>query len=63
MSNKMLEVVLVIMTILAFIGLFVILRCAIQIVICDYERWKRYKAEKKRYRKMEDKFKNRKLTD
>ena len=67
MLNKMLEVVLVIMlvilTIVAFMWLFVVLRCMIQIVICDYERWKRYKAEKERYRKMEDKFKNRKLTD
>ena len=68
MSNKMLEVVLVIMlvllTIVAFMWVFVVLRCAIQIIICDYERWKQYKAKKKeRYHKMEDKFKNRKLTD
>ena len=63
MLNKMLEAMLGILTIVSFIGLFVILRCVIQIVICDYERWKRYKAEKERYRKMEDKIKNRKLTD
>lgn len=63
MSNKMLEIMLVILTIASFIGLFVLLHCVIQIVICDYEMWKRHKAEKERYRKMEDKFKNRKLTD
>lgn len=63
MSNKLLEAMLVILTIASFIGLFVILHCAIEIVICDYERWKRYKAEKELYHKMEDKFKNRKLTD
>lgn len=63
MSNKILEAMLVILTIGSFMGLFVILHCAIQIVICDYEMWKRNKAEKERYHKMEDKFKNRKLTD
>lgn len=63
MLNKTLEAMLVILTIASFIGLFVMLHCAIEIVICDYERWKRYKAEKERYHKMEDKFKNRKLTD
>lgn len=63
MLNKMLEAMLVILTIASFIGLFVLLHCGIQIVIYDYERWKRYKAEKERYHKMEDKFKNRKLTD
>lgn len=49
MSNKMLEIMLVILTIASFIGLFVMLHCAIQIVICDYEMWKRKKAEKERY--------------
>lgn len=63
MSNKMLEAMLVILTIVSFIGVFVILHCAIEIVICDYERWKQYKAEKERCRQMENKFKNRKLTD
>ena len=63
MLNKILEAMLVILTIASFIGLFVMLHCAIEIVICDYERWKQYKAEKERYHKMEDKFKNRKLTD
>lgn len=63
MSNKMLEIMLVILTIASFLGLFVLLHCVIQIVICDYEMWKRNKAEKDRCRRMEDKFKNRKLTD
>lgn len=63
MSNKMLEIMLVILTIASFIGLFVMLHCAIQLVIYDYEMLKRKKAEKDRCRQMEDKFKNRKLTD
>ena len=63
MSNKMLEIMLVILIIASFLGLFVMIRCAIQIVILDYEMWKRKKAEKDRCRQMEDKFKNRKLTD
>lgn len=63
MSNKMLEILLIMLTIGSFIGLFVLLHCAIQIVICDYEMWKRKKAEKERYHQLEDKFKNRKLTD
>ena len=64
MSNKILEIMLVILlTIASFLGLFVMIRCVIQIVIFDYEMWKRNKAEKDRCRQMEDKFRNRKLTD
>lgn len=63
MSNKMLEIMLVILTIASFLGLFVMIHFVIQIAICDYEMWKRNKAEKDRCRQMEDKFKNRKLTD
>lgn len=63
MSNKMLEIMLVILTIASFLGLFVMLHCVIRIAICDYEMWKRKKAEKERYHQLEDKFKNRKLTD
>lgn len=63
MLNKILDTMLVILTIASFIGLFVMLHCAIQIVICDYEMWKRKKAEKEHYHQIEDKFKNRKLTD
>ena len=57
MENQIFDVFLVIMTIASFLALFFITYCLIQIVVCDY------KAEKERYRKMEDKFKNRKLTD
>lgn len=63
MLNKMLEIMLVILTITAFLGLFVLIHFVIQIAICNYEMWKRNKAEKDRRRQMEDKFKNRKLTD
>ena len=63
MSNKMIEAWLVIMIIGSFLALFFITYLLINIVICDYKAWKRNKAEKDRYRKMEDKFKNRKLTD
>lgn len=37
MSNKMLEIMLVILIIASFLGLFVMIRCVIQIVIFDYE--------------------------
>lgn len=63
MSNKMLEIMLVILTIAAFLGLFVMIHFVIQLAICDYEMWKHHKAEKDRYHQVEDKFKNRKLTD
>lgn len=63
MLNKILEIMLVILTIVSFLGLFIVLHFVIQLVICDYEMWKRNKAEKDRCRQMEDKFKNRKLTD
>lgn len=63
MENQIFDVFLVIMTIASFLALFFITYCLIQIVVCDYKAWKWNKAEKERYRKMEDKFKNRKLTD
>lgn len=63
MLNKILEIMLVILTIASFLGLLVMIHCVVQIAICDYEIWKRNKAEKDRCRQMEDKFKNRKLTD
>ena len=63
MENKIFEAFLVITTIASFLAVLFITYLLIRIVVCDYERWKRYKAEKDRYRKMEDKFKNRKLTD
>lgn len=63
MSNKIVEATLIMMAIGSFIGLVVMLHCAIDIIICDYETWKRKKAEKDRCRQIEDKFKNRKLTE
>ena len=63
MENKIGEALIVITTIASFLGLLVAVYFLIQIVICDYKAWKLNKAEKDRYRKMEDKFKNRKLTD
>ena len=46
-----------------YLALFFALYVMIQIIVCDYKIWKRHKAEKEHYRRMEDKFKNRKLTD
>lgn len=63
MENKIFEAFLVIMTIASFLAVFFITYFLIRIVVCDYEMWKRNKEEKKRYRRIEDKFKNRKLTD
>lgn len=39
------------------------LRCLILIFVDDYEMWKRKKEDENRYHQVEDKFKNRKLTD
>ena len=63
MMNKMLEAMMVVLTIGSFIGLFIMIHFAIEIIVCDYEAWKRHKEEKERCHQMEDKFKNRKLTD
>lgn len=63
MENKIFEVFLVITTIAYFLAVLFITYFLIRIVVCDYKAWKRNKAEEDRYRKMEDKFKNRKLTD
>lgn len=63
MENKIIDAFLVIIIIECFLDLFFITYVLIQIVVCDYKAWKRNKAEEDRYRKMEDKFKNRKLTD
>lgn len=63
MENKIFDAFLIIMAIEAFLALFLTIYFLIQLVICDYKAWKRNKAEEDRYRKMEDKFKNRKLTD
>jgi hypothetical protein len=63
MENKIIEAFLVIIIIECFLALFLVMYVLIQIIVCDYKAWKRNKAEEDRYRKMEDKFKNRKLTD
>lgn len=63
MENKIIEAFLVIIIIEFFLSLFLVTYVLIQIVVRDYKAWKRNKAEEDRYRKMEDKFKNRKLTD
>lgn len=63
MENKIGEALLVITTIASFLGLLATVYFLMQIVICDYKTRKLNKAEKERYRQMEDKFKNRKLTD
>lgn len=63
MENKIIDAFLVIIIIEIFLALFLVTYVLIKIVVCDYKAWKRNKAEEDRYRKMEDKFKNRKLTD
>jgi len=63
MENKIIDAFLVIIIIECFLALFLVTYILIQIVVCNYKTWKRNKAEEDRYRKMEDKFKNRKLTD
>lgn len=63
MENKIFEALLVMMTIASLLGVFATIYFIIRIVVCDYTAWKQNKAEKERYRRMEDKFKNRKLTD
>lgn len=63
MENKIIDAFLVIIIIEFFLSLFLVTYVLIQIVVRDYKAWKRNKAEEDRYRKMEDKFKNRKLTD
>lgn len=59
----MIDVFLVATAIEIYLGLFLALYLMIRIVISDYKAWKRNKEEKERCRQMEDKFKNRKLTD
>lgn len=60
MENKIFEAFLILVL---FLELFLALYFIIKLVICDYEAWKRNKEEKERCRRLEDKFKNRKLTD
>lgn len=59
----MIDAFIVIMLIASVLALIFTLRCLIGIFVCDYEMWKRKKEDEKRYHQVEDKFKNRKLTD
>ena len=59
----MVDAFMVIMLIASILALIFILRCLIGIFACDYDMWKRKKKEKDYHHKVEDKFKNRKLTD
>ena len=59
----MIDAFMVVILIASVLALIFILRCLICIFVCDYEMWKRKKEDKNRYHQVEDKFKNRKLTD
>nr|DAH24521.1 MAG TPA: Protocadherin-15, LHFPL5, protocadherin, tip link [Bacteriophage sp.] len=54
---------MVVILIASVLALIFTLRCLIGIFVCDYEMWKRKKEDKNRYHQIEDKFKDRKLTD
>lgn len=57
------DVFMAVILIASVLGLIFILRCLILILVDDYEMWKRKKEDENRYHQVEDKFKNRKLTD
>ena len=59
----MMIVFMVIILIASILGLIFILRCLIVLFAYDYEMWKRKKEDKNHCYQVEDKFKNRKLTD
>ena len=59
----MMIVFMVIILIASILGLIFILRCLIVLFAYDYEMWKRKKEDKNHCHQVEDKFKNRKLTD
>lgn len=54
---------MIVILIEAILALIFITRCLILIFICDYKMWKLKKEDKNRYHQVEDKFKDRKLTD
>ncbi len=54
---------MIVILIAYILALIFITRCLILIFICDYKMWKQKKEDEKRYRQVEDKFKDRKLTD
>lgn len=59
----MIDAFMVIMLIASVLALIFVLRCLILIFVYDYKMWKREKEDENRYHQVEDKFKNRKLTD
>ena len=63
MGDVFVIVLMSVLLIASILALIFITRCLILIFICDYEMWKREKKIKNRYHQVEDKFKDRKLTD
>lgn len=59
----MIDAFMVVMLIASILVLIFTLRCLILIFVYDYEMWKREKEDKSHCHQVEDKFKNRKLTD
>lgn len=61
--SKVIDAFMVIIMICYILGIIFVVRCLIVMFACDYEMWKRKKEDKNHRHQMEDKFKNRKLTD
>ena len=59
----MIDAFMVIILIASILALIFILRCLILLFVYDYEMWERKKEDKNHCHQVEDKFKNRKLTD
>lgn len=59
----MIDAFMIVMLIACILAILFIARCLILIFIYDYEMWKLEKEDKNRYHQVEDKFKDRKLTD
>ena len=62
-ASMILTAIMVIMLIASILALIFIIRCLILLFTYDYEMWKRKKEDKNHCHQVEDKFKNRKLTD
>lgn len=62
-ASMVIMAIMVIMLIAYILALIFILRCLILLFAYDYETWKRKKEDKNHCHQVEDKFKNRKLTD
>lgn len=59
----MIDLFTILLAIGCILALIFTLRCLILIFVYDYKAWKREKEEKDYHRRVEDPFKNRKLTD